>query len=56
MFGFKDDKEMVPRPENEKKFSFKNKPDRIIFFVSAGFVLVLLVILGLLIALYYSSK
>ena len=56
MFGFNNDKEMVERPENEKKFSLKNKTVRIIFFITLGFLLVLFAILGALIAVYYLGK
>ena len=56
MFGFNNNKEMVERPENEKKFSLKNKTDRIIFFITLGFLLFLFAILGALIAVYYLGK
>lgn len=46
MLGFKNDKKMVERPENEPKFSLKNKVDRTIFFILLG----LLIVVGILLA------
>ena len=46
-------KKMVERPENEPKFSFKNKTDRTIFFVVLFGLLVTLALLGGAIGLYF---
>lgn len=56
MLGFRDHKEMVERPENERKFSLKNKTDRTIFLITLGFLLVLIAILAVLIVIYYLPK
>ena len=53
MLGFKDNKPMTPRPEDEKKFSLKNKLDRKMVLISIIAVVILLAILGFFIWLYY---
>lgn len=47
------DPKMVERPENEPKFSLKNKVDRTIFFILLGVLLVVTAILVVLILLYF---
>ncbi len=53
MLGFRNNKEMVERPEKEPKFSLKNKVDRtIVIFIAVGlFVAILLLVVFIL--LYY---
>ncbi len=52
MPGFRDNKQMVERPENEPKFSLKNKVDRTIFIILMSVLLVITLILVGLILLY----
>ena len=55
MFGLNNKKDMVERPDDEPKFSLKNKTDRMIFlFVILG-LLIVGVILALVIILYYNG-
>ena len=56
MFGINNnDKKMVERPEEEPKFSFKNKVDRTIFIFASVGILVTLSLAILLIVLYYNK-
>ena len=52
MFGLRENKKMVERPENEPKFSMKNKTDRTIFIIVLSGLLIATALLIGFILLY----
>jgi signal transduction histidine kinase len=56
MFNYGPKKDMTKRPDNEPKFSMKNKTDRTIITVVVITVSVLLLILAGVLLLYYKDQ
>ena len=54
MFGLRDNKKMVERPEKEPKFSLKNKTDRTIFvMIIVGLTIAILLLVGFILLYYF---
>lgn len=56
MFNYGPKKDMTKRPDNEPKFSMKNKTDRTIITVVVVSVAVLLLILAAVLLLYFKDE